>query len=63
MFYSVKDAIPMPSLMSYKECVWCSQYSGCDDTDSGCDVTGIVYMLPYILDVVSYIEVVMSSVQ
>ena len=30
---------------------------------SGCDVTCVVYMLPYILDVVSYIEVVMSSVQ
>ena len=26
---------------------------------SGCDVTCIVYMLPYILDVVSYIEAVM----
>ena len=27
---------------------------------SGCDVTCIVYMWPYILDVVSYIEAVMS---
>ena len=27
---------------------------------SGCDVTCIVYLWPYILDVVSYIEVVMS---
>ena len=26
----------------------------------GCDVTRIVYMWPYILDVVSYIEAVMS---
>ena len=32
-------------------------------TYSGSDVTCIVYMLPYILDVVSYIEVVMSKVQ
>ena len=28
--------------------------------DRGCDVSCIVYMLPYILDVVSYIEAVMS---
>ena len=42
--------------------------SGCDVVNkvgvmtqiSGCDVTCIVNMLPYILDVVSYIEVVMS---
>ena len=27
---------------------------------SGCDVTCIVYMWPYILDVVSYIEAVMA---
>ena len=27
---------------------------------SGCDVTCIVNMLPYILEVVSYVEVVMS---
>ena len=33
---------------------------GCEDTDSGCDVSCIVYMLPYILDMVSHIEVVMS---
>ena len=26
----------------------------------GCDVTGVVHMSPYILDVVSYIEAVMS---
>ena len=30
---------------------------------SGCDVTCIVYMWPYILDVVSYIEAVMTQVQ
>ena len=30
---------------------------------SGCDVTCIVSMWPYILDVVSYIEAVMSYVQ
>ena len=30
---------------------------------SCCDVTWIVYMLPYILDVVSYIVAVMSYVQ
>ena len=35
----------------------------CDDTESGCDVSCIRYMLPYILDEVSYIEVVMSSVE
>ena len=34
-------------------------YLGCEDTDSGCDVSGIAYMLPYILDVVSYIKAVM----
>ena len=28
--------------------------------NSGCEVTRIVYMWPYILDVVSYIEAVMS---
>ena len=28
--------------------------------NNGCDVTRIVYMRPYILDVVSYIEAVMS---
>ena len=46
----------------------CHKKSGCDDVNtvgvmtqiSGCDVTCIVYMLPYVLDVVSYIEVVMS---
>ena len=27
---------------------------------SGCDVTRIEYMCPYILDVVSYVEAVMS---
>ena len=31
-----------------------------EDTDSGSDVSCIVYMSPYILDVVSDIEVVMS---
>ena len=31
-----------------------------EDTDSGCDVSCTVYMLPYILDAVSYIEVLMS---
>ena len=47
--------------------VWCHTKSGCDDVNrvgvmtqiSGYDVTCIVYMLPYILDVVLYIEVVM----
>ena len=42
-------------------------YSVCDVVNrvrvmtpiSGCDVTGVVYMSPYILDVVSYIEAVM----
>ena len=33
---------------------------GCEDRDSVYDVSCIVYMLPYILDVVSYVEVVMS---
>ena len=50
-------------VMSYQECMQCCLYSGCEDTDSGCDVSCIAYMLPYILDVVSYIEVVMSYVQ
>ena len=36
---------------------------GCEDTDSVFDVSCRVYMLPYILDVVSYIEAVMSLVQ
>ena len=53
----------MASLMSYKGLVWCCLYFGCEDTDSGCDVSCIVYMLPYILDVFSYIEAVMSYVQ
>ena len=60
--YSTNFAIDMPRVMSSK--------SGCDDVKTvgvmtqirDCDVTGIVYMLPYILDVVSYIEVVMSKV-
>ena len=30
---------------------------------SGCDVTCIGYMWPYMLDVVSYIEAVMSWIQ
>ena len=30
---------------------------------SGCDITGVVHVSPYILDVVSYIEAVMSYVQ
>ena len=60
--HSTKFAIDMPRVMSYK--------SGCDDVKtvgvmtqiSDCDVSCIGYMLPYILDVVSYIEVVMSKV-
>ena len=57
------------------ECKICHSYAECDVIQSGCDDgnrvcvmtqlsgyddTCIVYMLPYILDVVSYIEVVMS---
>ena len=53
----------MASVMSYKGWVWCCLYFGCEDTDSGCNVSCIVYILHYILDVVSYIEAVMSYVQ
>ena len=46
----------------------CHTKSGCDVVNKvgvmtqicGCDVTCIVYKLPYIVDLVSYIEVVMS---
>ena len=58
--YSENDAAHMVSVMSYKNWVWCCLYCGSEDTASGCDVSGIVYMLPYILDVVSHIEAVMS---
>ena len=58
--YIAKDATHMENVMSYKEWVWCCLYSGCEDTDSGRDVSFIVFMLPYLLDVVSYIEVLMS---
>ena len=63
VLYSANDATHMASVMSSKAWVWCCLYCGCEDTDCGCDVSCKVYMLPYILDVVSYIEVVMSSVQ
>ena len=39
------------------------QWVGVMTQISGCDVTCIGYMLPYIMDVVSYIEFVMSKVQ
>ena len=63
VLYSANDATVIVSVMSYKEWVWWCLYGGCDDTDSGCDVSCIRYMLPYILDEVSYMEVVMSSVE
>ena len=58
--HSGKNATYMASVMSCQECMWCCLYSGCEDTDSGCDVSCVLYMLSYILDVLSYIEVVMS---
>ena len=58
--YSANDATYMASVMSYKEWVLCCLYSGCENIDSGCDVSCIVYMLPDILDVASHIEAVVS---
>ena len=55
--HSGKNATYMASVMSCQECMWYCLYSGCEDTDSGCDVSCVVYILPYILDVLSYIEV------
>ena len=60
VLHSGNDATNMASVMSYQECMWYCLYSGCEGTDSGCDVSCVVCMLPYILDVLSYIEVVMS---
>ena len=60
VLYSANDATHTASVMLYKAWMWCCLYCGCEDTDCGCDVSCIVYMLPYILDVVSYIEALMS---
>ena len=54
--YSEKDAIHYPSVMSYSVCDVVNRVM---TKISGCDVRGIVYMWPYIMVVVSYIEAVM----
>ena len=66
VLYSAKDTKQMANVMQYRVCV--AIESVCDvvntvrvmTPNSGCDVTRIVYMWPYILDVVSYIEALMS---
>ena len=57
--YSAKVSIHYLSVMSYR--VWddLNRVRGMTQI-SVCGVTCIVYMCPYILDVVSYIEAVMS---
>ena len=54
-----KGATHMASVMPYRVCVMWSIVRVMT-LISGCDVTHIVYMWPYVLDVVSYIEAVMS---
>ena len=64
--YSAKDTKQMANVMQYRVCV--AIESVCDVVNTvrvmtlicGSDVTRIVYMCPYTLDVVSYIEALMS---
>ena len=57
--YSEKDAIHYPSDVIQSVCDVVNRMRVMTKI-SGCDVTGIVYMWPYIMDAVSYIEAVIS---
>ena len=59
VLYSAKDATHMASVMPYRLFDVVNRVRVMTPI-SCCDVTCIVYMLPYILDVVSYIVAVMS---
>ena len=55
--YSAKDAIHYPSVRSCRVCDVVNRVRVMTQI-SGCNVTCIVYMWPYIMDEVSYIEAV-----
>ena len=57
--YSAKDAKHYPSVRSYRVCDVVNRVRVMTQI-IGCDVTCIVDMWPYIMDVLSYIEAVMS---